>query len=133
MATPPSSTEPPEGNASRSSALAFPAVAVFVLTAGILGWVLVLGHARAVAADPWPSVVVVALAIVCAFIQVDVVAAGRHMTTFVFTDAAIVVALLKARPSSIPIALLATMATQVVRRRPPPVKVAVNLGHELLG
>ena len=109
---------------------------LFALTLSIAGtaaWLIVPFFIQPISSHPWPTVGIIGIAVVAMFIRVDVVAAGQHMTSFVMTDAALVLAALLAKPEAIPLAILATIAFAVVQHRPPLSKVFFNLGHEWLG
>ncbi|CAB4791730.1 MAG: EAL domain-containing protein [Actinobacteria bacterium] len=101
--------------------------------AGTAAWLVVPFYVRPISSQPWPTVAIIGLAVVAMFIKVDVVSAGRHMTSFVMTDAALVLAVLLAKPEAIPLAILATIAFAVVQNRPSMSKVFFNLGQEWLG
>lgn len=99
----------------------------------MLGWAVALPALKAVSDSPWPTWAIVVIAILCSLVHVDVVAAGRHMTSIVLTDAAIVFAALLGEPIAMPLAIAAAMTIAVITMRPPPIKVMFNLGQELTG
>jgi len=106
-------------------------LSLFVVGTG--SWILVGTSVEPVSERPWPTAAILLIAVAATLIRIDVVASGRHMTSFVMTDAAIVVAVLLAAPVSIPLAIALTIALAIVQHRPPVSKLLFNLGQELIG
>jgi len=117
----------------RATPTPFQFFAVAVSLAGTFAWLLVPQYVEPMAANPWPTLAIVGIAVAAMLVKVDVVAAGQHMTSFVMTDAALVMAALLGKPEAVPIAILATIAVAAIQYRPPISKVLFNLGQEWLG